>query len=418
MNKTMTMLTCGLVGTAIGLYCGLAAAGETGGPVSDPIGVWAIPKGAPILTASFFALSGADTALGTDSFRAIEIAVKQRNGMVVDHPIKLTAEDTGCSAEGAQTAATKAAANPNMVVVVGVQCSNEVLAAAPILWNAGITAVATSATAPSLTAPDRKKDYDGFVRTVYSDADQGAADGKYLHDELKARTLVVVHDGSSYAQQLGSETAKNFQALGGKVLAVEAVQPNDVDMQPLLTRIAASKPDVVYLPLFVSAAAQILRQSKEVPGFAGIQIVGSSSLMAKDMIELAKDAIVDFRITYPDISPEAMGETYPDFVKAYQEEYGEAPISGYHGYAYDAAELVFKAIEKVAVTDADGTTYIGKRALRDAIFAITFKGMSGEIACSEHGQCSKFKPAVYQYTNSDPASYLPGTNPKKIFPQD
>lgn len=409
-------LALGVLMTGATTFGSLCAAAETQGPVTDPIGVWRIPKGAPIQTSGFFALSGADTAMGTDSKRAIEIAIKQRGGLVAGHPVKFSPEDTGCSAEGAQTAGTKVAASPNMIAVIGTQCSNEVLAAGPILWNAGITMVATSATAPSLTAADRKPEYDGSLRTVYSDADQGAADAKYLFNVLKAKTIVVVHDGSSYAQQLGHETGKNFEALGGKVLSVEAVQPSDVDMHPLLTRIATSKPDIVYLPLFVSAAAQILRQAKDVPSFAGIQIVGSSSLMAKDMIEVAKDAIVGFRITYPNISPEAQGKGYPAFVEQYTKEYGEAPISGYHANSYDAAELVFRAIEKVAVTDADGTTYIGKRALRDAMFASSFDGLGGPISCDPHGQCAQFKPAVYQYVSANPDTYLPGTNPKKIYP--
>ena len=95
-----------------------------------------------------------------------------------------------------------------------------------------------------------------------------------------------------------------------------------------------------------------------------------------------------------------MGSGYPKFVDEYKAAYGEAPISGYHANAYDAAELAFKAIEKVAKTDASGATYIGRKALRDAVLTISFDGVSGPIACDEHGQCAKFKPAVYEFTNS------------------
>lgn len=138
--------------------------------------------------------------------------------------------------------------------------------------------------------------------------------------------------------------------------------------------------------------------------------------MAPEMIEAAGTAVIGFRIAYPDISPEAMGKGYPEFVARYTKAFGQAPISGFHANAYDAAELAFKAIEAVAVTAPDGTTYIGRKALRDAVFATTFDGISGPIQCDRYGQCGKFKPAVYEFTNADPKTFKIGENPKKIYP--
>ncbi len=245
---------------------------------------------------------------------------------------------------------------------------------------------------------------------------QGASDAKYLVEVLKAKTIVAVHDGSPYAQGLAGATADAFTKLGGKVLSTEAIQPTDVDMHPLLTRIATQKPDVLYFPIFVAAGAQILRQAKDVPGLANTKLLGSSGMLAPDFIEATKDAAVGFQFTYTDLTPEAMGKGYPQFVEKYKKAYGEGPVSGYHAHAYDGAEMAFKAIEKVAKTDDKGNTYIGRKALRDAVFATTFDGISGPIKCDKWGECGDFKPAVYQYTNADPKSYKMDVNPKKIWP--
>ena len=78
--------------------------------------------------------------------------------------------------------------------------------------------------------------------------------------------------------------------------------------------------------------------------------------------------------------------------------------------------LAIKAIEKVAKTDADGNLYIGKKALRDAVFATKFDGISGPIACDQYGECSQFKPSVLEFTSADPKTFGIGTNPKKIWP--
>ncbi|MBV9786085.1 MAG: branched-chain amino acid ABC transporter substrate-binding protein [Acidisphaera sp.] len=413
-------------GLLAGLVTGLAASGvllgvppamaATVGPVTDDIGVVRIAKGAPIQIGGYWVLSGPDTALGLDERRGVEIAMKDAGDSLLGHPLKLVAEDDGCNAEGGQTAATKLAANPQIVIVLGPACSSSNTPAAPILWQAGITDIDTAATAPALTAANRKPEYDGLVRTVFSDADQGKADAAYIFNVLKARRAVAMHDGSPYAQQLAAVFAANFKQLGGEVLSTEAVAPTDVDMHPVLTRIASEKPDVLYLPMFIAATAQILRQAKDTSGLEHTHMFGGSSLAAADFIEAAGPAVVGFQIGYPDLSPEAMGQGYPKFVEEYKKAYGEGPISGFHANAYDAATMAFKAIQAVAKTDDAGNLYIGRKALRDAVFATKFEGIAGPVACDPHGQCSQLKAAVFEFTSADPKTYGIGKNPKKVYP--
>jgi len=393
-----------------------AASAATVGPVTDPLGVIRIAKGAPIQIGAYWVLSGADTALGLDEKRGVEIAFKDVGGKVLGHPLKLNAEDDGCNAEGGQTAATKLAANPQTVIVLGPACSSAATPGAPILWQQGIVNICTACTAPALTAADRKPEYEGFARTVFSDSEQGKADATYVHNVVKAGSVVTIHDGSPYAQQLQQVFADNFKKLGGKVLSQEAIAPTDVDMHPVLTRIASEKPDLIYFPVFTAAAAQIVRQAKETPGLEKTKLMGGGSLLSADFIEAAGPSVVGFIIGYPDLSPEAMGKGYPKFVEEYKKAYNEAPISGYHANAYDGAMLAIKAIEKVAKSDKDGNLYIGKKALRDAVFAEKFEGISGPIACDQYGECSQFKPSVLQFSSSDPKTFGIGQNPKKIWP--
>jgi branched-chain amino acid transport system substrate-binding protein len=392
-----------------------AQAAVTKGPVTDEIDVLMIPKGAPIEVGGYWVLSGPDSALGIDQKRGVELAIKDQGRVLLGHPLKLIVEDSGCTAEGGQTAAIKLAAHARLVAVLGPSCSSEAMAGAPILWKAGIVSVCTSCTAPSLTAPDRKPGYAGFMRTVYSDSDQGRYDATYARDVLKATTLVTIHDGSPYAEQLTSVMARNFAGLGGKVLSQEAVSPTEVDMHPVLTRIATEQPDVLYFPVFVAAGAQILRQAKTTPGLGQTALL-SSGQMTADFIAAARDAVVGFRFTYPDVSVDAHGAGYPAFVEKYKVAYGEGPISGFHANAYDAATLVLAAIQKIAVRDSEDNLHIGRRALRDAVLGVRLDGISGPIACNPYGECAQFRPAVYQFTNPDPKSFSIGQNPRKIWP--
>lgn len=393
-----------------------AIAAETVGPVTDEIGVVKIPKGQPILIGGYWVISGPDTALGLDSKRGAEVYFAEKGNMIVGHPIRFIVEDDQCNAEGGQNAATKLAANQNIVGVLGPACSSAATPAAPILWKAGMVDVATATTAPRLTAPDRGPDYDGYARTIYSDLLQGEGDAEWMYNVEGFRRAATIHDGSPYAEQLARVFEEEFKKRGGEVVSSEAVSPTDVDMRPVLTRIASAKPDVVYFPIFVASAGHLVRQMKDIEGFDKITPIGGGALFAKDFIAAGGEAVVGFKITFPDVSDDAMGKDYPKLVETYKEMFGEAPIQGFHAHAYDAARILTQAIEKVAVTDDAGTTYIGRRALRDAVFATEpFNGVSGPIECDDFGQCGKFTFAVYEFTSADPESFEPGVNPKKVY---
>jgi branched-chain amino acid transport system substrate-binding protein len=403
-----------MAATAVGLAP--AAQAETVGPVTDDKGVVQIPEGQPIFIGGYWVISGPDTALGLDQQRAVEVAIEDRGGEVAGHPIRFVYEDSLCNAEGGQTAATKLASNRQIVGVIGAACSSETTPGAPILWNAGMPSISGSATAPALTAADRAEGYQGFLRTVYNDLDNGAFAAKYAGEGLGAETAATIHDGSPYAEQLVRVFEEEFQAAGGEITSAEAVSPTDTDMRPVLTRIATNPPDVIYMPIFVSAAAYVLRQGPEIAGLEETKLVGSDAVLAPTFLEAAGDAAVGFQLIGVDTSPEALGPAYGDFVQTYADLFGEEPIAGFHAMAYDAANMLLDAIEQVAVKEG-GTTYIGRQALRDALLETEgMEGLSGTISCNENGDCGDPHFAVWEYTDSDPTTYKPGENPKKVYP--
>jgi len=110
-----------------------------------------IKKGDPIHIANWMVVVGPNQTLGTDTKRGVEIAVDDVGGKLLGHPIKLTTQDTGCSAEGGQAAATKLASDPTIVAAIGSNCSSEARPGAPILWKAGIATVSP----PTRPYPDR-----------------------------------------------------------------------------------------------------------------------------------------------------------------------------------------------------------------------------------------------------------------------
>lgn len=319
---------------------------------------------------------------------------------MLGHKLELTGEDSGCNAEGGQAAAQKLAADKTIVAVIGTSCSSEARAGAPILSDAGFSMVSPSATAPDLT--DEAKHVAGFLRVAHNDKVQGAVAAKFVSEELKLTSVATIHDGSPYAQGLVGAFTENFEKAGGKIVSAEAIQPGDTDMRPVLTKIATTKPEMLYYPIFVAEGGLVTKQSKDIEGLgATVKGMGADGLFAPDFLKAAGASAEGMYLSSPDFS--AFGSDYSDkFVPAYEAAYGQKPTSAFHAHAYDSANMIIAAIEKVAVKNADGSLSIGRQALRDALFATTdMKGLTGNITCGATGDCGDPHIAVYQITKEN-----------------
>ncbi len=401
---------------AVSPYFVPAAPAATMGPVTDSLGVVKINRGQPIQIAYWLVVAGPDASLGIDSRRGIELAIEDKK-TVAGFRVRLIGEDSGCNAEGGVTAATKLAANRALVAAIGSSCSSEAVPGAPILWKAGVVTVSPSNTAPRLTAANRGKDYDGYMRTAHNDLVQGRVAAEFARRSLKVSRAATVHDGSPYAEGLAGAFADNFKKLGGTVTSTEAIAPTDTDMRPVLTKIAAGRPELIYYPIFIAAGGFITRQAKEVAGLSGVKLMSADGTFSPDFRKASGDSVVGVYNTSPDLSPQAMGGGYPTFLNKHKKKYGENPISAFHPHAYDAAMILFRAIERVGKKDSAGNLYIGRKALRDALFATrNYRGLTGTINCNQFGDCADPKIAVYQHVTADPAKWNAGVDPKKIYP--
>lgn len=418
MNRLQISIALGLaLLLAVGVFVPTSPA-ATVGPVTDAIGVVKVNSGQPITIAYWMVVAGPDASLGIDTRRGVEIAIADK-GRVAGFSVRLIGEDSGCNAEGGVTAAQKLAANKAIVAAIGSNCSSEAVPGAPILWKAGIVTVSPSNTAPRLTAPDRGPDYGGYLRTAHNDSVQGRVAAQFAFNKLGARKAATIHDGSPYAEGLANVFSDVFSRLAGagSITAREAISPTDTDMRPVLSKIAAGNPQLIYYPIFIAAGGFVTRQAKEVSGLANVKLMGADGMFSPDFWKAAGDAAKGMYHTSPDLSAAALGPEYVKFLEKHQKRYNEKPLAPFHPHAYDAAMIIFAAIEKVGKKDAAGNLYIGRQALRDALFATRgYKGITGTLTCNQYGDCADPKIAAYQTISADPAKWNPGTDPKKVFP--
>ncbi|MCL4395884.1 MAG: branched-chain amino acid ABC transporter substrate-binding protein [Chloroflexi bacterium] len=378
---------------------------------TDKLGCVNIGPTDPVHIAYAFVTSGDNSTLGLDTKYGAELAVDDAGGKVLGHTIKFDGQDSGCSAEGGQAAATKIAADNTVVAVIGTNCSSEARAAIPILeTQAGLSMISPSNTAPDLTDP--AKHIAGYFRTAHNDKVQGAVAADFVAKQLKLTKAATINDGSIYAQGLAGVFETQFKADGGTVTASEAVNVGDKDMKPVLTRIATGKPDLIYFPIFVAEGGFICSQIRDVPGLENTKMMGADGIFSPDFLKACGKNVVGMFFSSPNFS--AFGSGYQALVTKYLAKYNvKGTLAPFHAHSYDAMNMILQALQKpgVVTKDADGTLHVGKQAIRDAIAATDLQGITGHIKCDQYGDCADPKIAAYQVTSDNFANLVMPKDP-------
>jgi len=365
---------------------------------TDALGCVTVAPGDPIHFAWIQSVSGATAALGQTNVNGGQLAIDDKGAELLGHPIQYDGEDSLCNAEGGQAAGTKISADPTVVAILGTTCSSEARSAMPLVAAAGMVMMSSSNTNPDLTNPDHPDHHDGYFRTAHNDLFQGRIAAEFAYNELGLRKAATIHDGSPYAQSLQQVFADVFKELGGTITAQEAVNVGDTDFKPVLTTIASGAPEIIYFPIFEPEGNLMASQKCEVSGLESVAIMGADGLFTSGFSGTAGSCAVGMYMSSPYVAGDAMAK----FLEKYNAAFGEGPASGFAPHAYDAMNIFFAAIESVAVVEADGTVYIPRQALRDALYATKdFPGLTGTLSCDANGDCATGEAlAVYQITQA------------------
>lgn len=313
-------------------------------------------------------------------------------GTLLGHKVTLTTQDetdptTGqCGKAGGQTAATKLAADPTVVAVIGTTCSSAALGVADTtLANKGIILVSSSNTSPKLTEEGVHNEF--YFRTAQNDVIQTKVVADFVFKQLGIKTAATMNDGGPYTQGLTSGFAKFFTGLGGTITADEAFDPAVKDFKPVLTSIAQGHPGLIYFPDFNPPCALIAAQAKQIPDLATVKLMGSDGCNDVTFLKTAGAGANGVYLSSPKASPGAASTLFTELKTAYTADFG-APASSFWPNSFDAFNIIAAAIQKVAIKQADGTLFVPRTALKDAMYQIKdFEGVTGPLTCITSGDC-------------------------------
>ncbi len=376
-----------------------AEATKSDAPAAAPVAA-AAPSGDEILIGHYGSLTGSEATFGQSTSNGIRLAIKEVNakGGVLGRPVALKEYDTRGDAGEAKLAVERLVKSDKVTAVLGEVASKLSLAGGPVCQEAGVPMITPSSTNPKVTEIG-----DYVFRVCFIDPFQGFAGAKFARENLKAeKAAVLVDQAQAYAVGLAEQFELNFKAKGGEIVTTQNYTGGAQDFTSQLTTIRAAKPDVIYIPGYYTDVGNIAIQARRL----GITkpMLGGDGWDSDQLAKIAGDAIEGSYYTnhYAPDQPDAKVQ---DFIKAYRAEFGGATPDGLAALGYDAAKILFEAMERAKTTDG--------KALRDAIAATkNFGGVTGNITIDANRNATKSAVVVEMAGNPPAPTYVTTVEPQ------
>jgi ABC-type branched-subunit amino acid transport system substrate-binding protein len=359
-EKTMLRPAAMLCATAVLIACGISFAGVFGG--GDPIRIGVV---AP--------LTGSMASVGKDIVRSARLAAAQINkggGLLDGHKAELVVVDDACDPRKG-VAAMRHLLKERVMAVVGGACSGAALPETVVTDKAGIPFIADSQTSALITGRRLRH----VFRTIGSDADQGAFAASYLMDQLKAKRVAVVHDGSAYSKGLAESMSYNLGRNGGTTVSTQSFTAGTKTFLPLLARTKAARPEAVFFPGYYADAGLFIRQARATG--IDVPLLGGDAALEESVITAAGRAAEGFTVTTPPLVSFLTSAAATTFAHDYRTMFGTDPGS-YAPYEYDAMNILARAVKTAHSADPAKVTF----AL-DNVYS--FKGVTGTISFEPNG---------------------------------
>ena len=253
-----------------------------------------------------------------------------------------------------------------VVAIVGAQGSGEAIPVAPLLNEAKVPLVASTATNPKVTVNDDGSVNAFMFRACFTDPYQGKVAAYFASQKMKkqkAAILMTIDD--PYSTGLSQYFKESFEKLGGKVVAEVSYTSGEKDFRAPLTKIKAANPDIIFIPAYYNDVALAAKQAREL-GIKQI-LLGGDGWPSENLVSLAGKALEGCMfINHLDMDgPEAK-----PMRDEYKKKYGKnAELNSY--MVYDALSMVVDAMQRAKSVDPV--------AIQKALTTTNFKGVTGNI---------------------------------------
>jgi len=348
----------------------------------------AFAEGETFKIGSIGPMTGAAAAYGTAVMNAAQIAVDEINeaGGINGAQVEFNPQDDEHDAEKSVNA-YNSLKDWGMQMLLGTVTSAPCVAVEAEAVNDNMFLLTPSATAIESISGENA------FRVCFADPSQGTESAKFIGEHGLGEKVAVIYDSSDvYSQGICNAFRTEAENQPFEVVAAEAFTADSkTDFSVQIQKAKDAGADLVFLPFYYNEASLVLQQAAGMdyaPKWFGVD--GMDGILS---LEGFDTSLAEGVMLLTPFSASAEDEKTQNFVKKYQEQFGEVP-NQFGADAYDGVYILKAALEAANATpDMDASEICD--LLKTSIQEISFDGITGTgITWSADGEPIKAPIAV------------------------
>jgi branched-chain amino acid transport system substrate-binding protein len=306
-------------------------------------------------------LSGPPAVLGQQLRNGFNLAVKDLNGKLGGRDVEVIVVDDELKPDLAVNKVKTLVDRDKVDFVVGPIFSNILAAIMKPVTEGGAILISPNAGTSNFAG---KECNPNFFVTSYQNDQVFAVSGKHAQDTGIKKVFLMAPN-----YQAGKDALAGFKNFFKGDIADEVYVPlNQLDFSAELAKIAAAKPDAIYVFLPGGMGVNFVKQFRQA-GLANDVKFLSAFTVDESTLPAQQDAALGF-FGGANWAPDLDNPQNKRFVAGYEKEFGAVPAT-YAFQAYDAALLIDSAVRQVQGNVAN------REALRAAMMKAEFSSLRG-----------------------------------------
>ena len=306
-------------------------------------------------------LSGPPAVIGQQLRNGFNLAVKTLGGKLGGREVEVIVADDELKPDVAVAKVKALVERDKVDFVVGPVFSNILAAIMKPVTEGGAILISPNAGTSNFAGKDCNPNF--FVTSYQNDQVFGVS-GKHAQDTGIKKVFLMAPN-----YQAGKDALAGFKAFFKGEIADEVYVPlNQLDFSAELSKIAAAKPEAIYVFLPGGMGVNFVKQFRQAGLADGVTFL-SAFTVDESTLPAQQDAALGF-FGGSNWAPDLDNPQNKAFVAAYEKEFNAVPAT-YAFQAYDAALLIDSAVRAV------GGNVGNKDALRAAMMKADFKSLRG-----------------------------------------
>jgi ABC-type branched-chain amino acid transport systems, periplasmic component len=294
-------------------------------------------------------LTGTNAKFGEIEKKSFEIARDEINAKdgIKGKQVVLEFEDSQGKPEISRSIVEKLIDVKKQPVIFGEYSSSSSKAIAAVAEERKVPYLVVTGATDDIT----QQNYKYVFRMNPSNAYYATGFMSFLNKVVKPKSIAILYESSDFGTSGAEDMVKQARAAGITVLVKEQYEKGAVDFKPILSKVKAARPDVIYMVSYVMDAALLMRQIKELRIDAALYAGGAAGFAIPEFIDNAKEAS-ELVVTATLWSPQVAYPGSKAFAEKYKKMYQDYP--SYHGAeAYSALYIIKDVLERAKSWKAD-----------------------------------------------------------------